>query len=274
MAAPASRRRDRSRPRKAYDTVAAYLRMDIIEERMFPFSSVMRYLVVVIPVLMYYFQADFLDAKDQYATTLVGVSVAAGLLDALTGLTVRLQFAQERGTLETYLVEPVSWRFVPLAMNVWRSFTGIVITMTMMGVGVVLGADVKPIGFVLVVPILVLGILACNAVGIFAASFLILFKRGEPVIALYSVAAAFLGGSLFAIGVLPLWIRWASYLIPHSYVISAARAVLVPGGNGGQMGALASCAALLVFCVVVFWIGLHLFQRTLHFAREAGVLST
>lgn len=264
----------RSRSRKAYDTVAAYLRMDIIEDRMFPASTGMRYAVVVIPVFMYYFQADYLNAKHQFAATLVGISVAAGLLDALTGFAARLQFAQERGTLETYLVEPVAWRFIPLAMNVWRSFTGILISTLMLLVGCLLGADINPTGLIFFVPILTLGVIACNAVGVFAASFLILFKRAEPVIALYGVGAAFLGGTLFAISVLPGWIRWASYLIPHSYVISAERAVLVPGGNASGMGALASCAALVVFCVVVFSIGLWLFERTLHYARDAGVLST
>jgi ABC-2 type transport system permease protein len=259
--------------RKAHDTVSAYMRMDVIEERMFPVSAVMRYLVVVLPVVMYWFQADFLGARDQYAATLIGVSVATGLLDATTGLTMRLGFAQERGTLETYLVEPVSWKFVPIAMNVWRSLTGVFISCLMLTAGILIGADIKPEGLVFFIPIMLLGTLACNGVGILAASFLILFKRGEPIIAAYGVAAAFLGGSLFTISVLPSWIRWMSYLIPHSYVISAERSVLVPGHQPG-VGWLAACAGLVVFCVVVYVVGLRLFERTLQFARETGVLST
>jgi ABC-2 type transport system permease protein len=129
-------------------------------------------------------------------------------------------------------------------------------------------------GLVWFLPILTLGVIACNGVGFLAASFLVLFKRGEPVIALYGVAAGFLGGALFALSVLPPWIRWASYLIPHSYVISAERSVLVPGHHTGEMSALTACAALLVFCVIVYAVGLWLFQRTLQFARQAGVLST
>jgi ABC-2 type transport system permease protein len=264
----------RPRLRKTYDTFAAYFRMDVIEDRMFPLSAMMRYVVVIVPVVMYFFQADYLNARNQYASTLVGISVAAGLQDALTGFTNRLQYAQERGTLETYLVEPVSWRFIPLAMNVWRSLTGVLVTSLMLVVGIVLGADIKASGFVFFVPILVLGLVACNAVGVFAASFLVLFKRGEPVIALYGMLAAFLGGSLFAISILPGWIRWASYLVPHAYVIGAARAVLVPHQTTGQMSALGACVALVVFCVVAFAVSLWLFERTLQFARRAGVLST
>jgi ABC-2 type transport system permease protein len=248
--------------------------MDVIEDRMFPMSTTLRYVVVLVPVLMYYFQADFLGTGDQYATILVGVIVAAGLQDALTGFTSRLQMAQERGTLETYLVEPVSWRLIPVAMNVWRSITGMLLSVLMLGLGCVLGADINLAGIPAFLVILVLGMVACNAVGVFAASFLVLFKRGEPVIALYGVAAAFVGGSLFAISVLPGWIRWTSYLVPHSYVISAARGVLVRNPPPGEMGALTACCALIVFCAVAFSIGLWLFEQTLQFARRSGVLST
>ena len=154
----------------------------------------------------------------------------AGLQDALIGFTGRLQFAQERGTLETYLVEPVSWTLIPVAMNVWRSVTGSVIGLrhavhrlrcsapssTSARLRAVLGDPRARHGRLQ------------RRRRCFAASFLVLFKRGEPVIALYGLAAALLGGTLFPITVLPAWIRWASYLVPHAYVISAARAILVP----------------------------------------------
>jgi hypothetical protein len=40
------------------------------------------------------------------------------------------------------------------------------------------------------------------------------------------------------------------------------------------MGALTACGALVAFCVVIYTVGLNLFQRTLQYARQAGVLST
>ncbi len=266
--------RPRGRRKKLYDTFSAYMRMDIIEDRMFPLSTGMRYLAVLIPVVMYFFQADFLGARAQYGATLVGISVAAGLMDALTGFTARLQFAQERGTLETYLVEPVSWRLIPIAMNVWRSLTGVLVSMLMLLVGYALGANIELAHLPMFMVVLFLGMAACNAVGVFAASFLVLFKRGEPVIALYGMAAAVLGGSLFPISTLPEWIRWASYLVPHAYVITAARAILLTDPPAGQMSVGTACAGLIVFCLVAFGVGLWLFERTLQYARRAGVLST
>jgi ABC-2 type transport system permease protein len=266
--------RPRPRLRKLHDIFAAFLRIDIIEDRMFPLSTALRYIAVLVPVVMYFFQADYLGTQSQYAVMIVGISCAMGLQDALTGFSNRLQLAQERGTLETYLVEPVSWRFIPIAMNVWRSITGMFVSVLMLGVGCLLGADIDISRLPLFILILTLGMVACNAVGVFVASFLVLFKRGEPVITMYGLAAAFLGGSLFAITVLPGWIRWASYLVPHAYVISAARSVLVSSAPPGGIEPVVACVALVVFSVVAFTVGLRLFHRALQYARQSGLLST
>jgi ABC-2 type transport system permease protein len=266
--------RRRAFGRKVMDTLVGYVRIDLVEERMFPLSTILRYVAVAFPVLLYYFQSGFLHlGRDQFAFMLIGTSLTAGLQDALTGLTSRLQFAQERGTLETYLVEPVPWALIPVAMNVWRSFTGAVLACLMMICGWLLGAPIDPKGIPLALVVLFLGITACNAVGTLAASFLVLFKRGEPIIMLYGLAAAVLGGALFPTSVLPGSIRWLSYLVPHSYVISAERQLLMTTPPTGSLSPLTSMAILAVFCLVAFSFGLFLFDRSLNLARRLGILS-
>ena len=263
----------RSRARKVRDTLEGYIRIDLVEERMFPASTIMRYVAVVFPVLLYYFQTAFLHSSNQFMLMLIGTAVIAGLQDAMTGLTSRLSFAMERGTLETYLVEPVPWALIPVAMNIWRSFTGAVLACVMVAMGCALGGDIRPEGIPVALLALFLGIVACNALGSFAASFILLFKRGEPVVALYSLAAGVLGGALFPIDVLPPWIRWISYLVPHSYVISAMRDVLLPNPPGGGLPLGWALAILAGFCAVSFVLGLFVFDRALRLARRLGILS-
>jgi ABC-2 type transport system permease protein len=260
--------------RRTLEVFEGYLRIDVIEDWMFPASTLLRYAAVLVPVLMYFFQARYLGTSEQFAATLVGVSVAAALQDSLTGCTSRLQYAQERGTLETYLVEPVPWRVVPIAMNVWRSLTGVVIALVMMALGVLLGAELRLSALPAFLAVLLLGSLACNALGVLAASFLVLFKRGEPIITLYGLAAAFLGGALFPISVLPPWIRWASYLVPHAYVISAERQILVPGAGTGGLSLSTAVICLVGFSVGGLYLGIRVFDRSLRYARDLGILST
>lgn len=264
----------RSRLRKVVDTFEGYIRIDLVEERMFPAATILRYVAVAFPVLLYYFQSTFLAIGDGlFMVMLIGTAVIAGLQDALTGLTSRLNFAMERGTLETYLVEPVPWALIPVAMNIWRSFTGAVLACVMVGLGCLLGGQIHPAGIPLALVVLFLGIAACNALGSFAAAFILLFKRGEPVVALYSLAAAVLGGALFPIDVLPVWIRWASYLVPHTYVIDAMRQLLLGDESTSIMSPAMSIGILAVFCVVAFVLGLFVFDRALRLARRLGILS-
>ncbi|MBO3743302.1 ABC transporter permease [Actinoplanes flavus] len=264
----------RGRARKVLDTFEGYIRIDLVEERMFPASTILRYLAVVFPVLLYYFQSTFLAISDDlFMTMLIGTAVIAGLQDALTGLTGRLSFAMERGTLETYLVEPVPWALIPVAMNIWRSFTGALLACVMVAIGLLLGGSIDVGAIPLALLVLFLGVAACNALGSFAAAFILLFKRGEPVVALYSLAASVLGGALFPIDVLPPWIRWASYLVPHTYVIDAERQLLMGSASGGHMDPALSIGILAVFCVVAFATGLFVFDRALRLARRLGILS-
>jgi ABC-2 type transport system permease protein len=263
----------RSLARKTLHTLEAYIRIDLVEERMFPANTILRYLGLVFPVLLYFYQTTYLGSANRFAVMLIGTSIITGLQDSLTALTQRLQFAYERGTLETYLVEPVPWALIPVAMNVWRSFTGALMACLMVAFGVGLGADIKPSAIPMALLVLLLGVAACNAIGTLAASFLVLFKRGEPIIMLYSLAAAVLGGALFPISQLPPWIRWASYLVPHSYVISAERQLLMPDPPPDAMKPWVAIAILAGFTVVMFTIGLTVFDRSLKLARRLGILS-
>jgi ABC-2 type transport system permease protein len=208
-----------------------------------------------------------------FVLMLIGTAVTAGLQDALTGLTSRLNFAQERGTLETYLVEPVPWALIPAAMNIWRSFTGGVLACLMMVVGWMLGAPVQTSGIPLALVVLFLGVVACNAVGTFAAAFIVLFKRGEPVVMLYSLAASVLGGALFPTSVLPSYIRWMSYLVPHFYVITAERQLLMVNPPAEPLSLPVAVAALAGFSIFLLAAGLFIFDRSLRLARRLGILS-
>lgn len=273
LAYPTTIRR-RGRARKVIETLEAYLRLDLIEEWMFPATSVMRYVAVVFPVLLYFFQSSFLGAGGNvFGVMLIGTAITAGLQDALTQLTARLNFAMERGTLETYLVEPVPWVLIPIAMNLWRSFTGGLLACFMIFVGWLLGMPIDPSGIPLALVVLFLGIIACNALGTLAASFLVLFKRGDPVVMLFHLAASVLGGALFPVSTLPEWIRWASYLIPHTYVISATRQLLMPVPPAGEVSVGTSIVVLAILCVVMLTAGLFLFDRSLRLARRLGILS-
>jgi ABC-2 type transport system permease protein len=102
----------------------------------------------------------------------------------------------------------------------------------------------------------------------------ILAKRSDPIITLYTLAVGLLSGAAFPVSLLPTPIRIFSYCLPQTYVLSALRQVLMPGGDTIS-GPSAELAILLLigFLVVVYPVGLWLFGRALEYARKIGTLA-
>jgi ABC-2 type transport system permease protein len=259
--------------RAAWNTVVAFVRLDVVDDLSYPLSLVFRLVSPIVTVVLYFFQSRFLGRPDAFTATLIGISVAVAMQSALGGFGMRLQQVQERGTLETILVEPVPWLITPLTMNLWLSTFGISTMALMLVLGGLMGADLVLAGVPAFVAVLGLALLACQAIGLLAASVLVISKKSGPVMALYGMAASLLGGMLFSIDVLPGWLRPFSFLVPHSYAISASRDLLMaePFGTGMPLGT--AILGLLLFNLVMYPLASWAFGRSLQYARRMGLLS-
>ncbi|MGH3650819.1 MAG: ABC transporter permease, partial [Acidimicrobiia bacterium] len=179
---------ERKRPKRGSinrptpSVAAAFLRMDIIEDLSYPMSLLMAELGTVMPVLLAYFIGELMGPTaavggDYFTFAVIGLAITAVLQGALGGFGGSLQRALNRGTLETLLVEPVPWISLPFAMNLWRIIMGIVEGALILGIGALLGANYVVPGFGEFVVLIILGILACTAIGIVSASVLVLAKK-------------------------------------------------------------------------------------------------
>lgn len=257
---------------------AAFIRMDWIEDISYPLSMIMKQIGVVAPVIIYYFISELVPTSDAvgddyFTFVVIGMGISAMLGAALNGFGGSLQRAQDHGTFETLLVEPVPWLFLPFAMNLWRVILGILSGVLILLVGLPLGASYIPGGIPQFIVLVIFGVIASMGVGIVAASMMVLAKRSQPILTLYSLAASLLGGALFSVDQLPPFLQTLSLAIPHTYVINSARDVLMddPGTFSIPFGT--AILALTIFNVVVFSLGLWLFAKSLQYARKMGMLS-
>lgn len=263
---------------RATSVSTAFLRMDFIEEISYPMSIFLSMLGTIVPLLTYYFVGELVgespDVGDDYFTfATIGLFVSGILQAALSGFGGSLQRAQNRGTFETLLVEPVPWVLLPFAMNLWRIVYGIFSGILVFIVGWMLGANYIWGGIPELLLLMLLGILACTAIGILSASIMVLAKRSQPILTLYGFASSLLAGAFFSVDQLPPFLQTLSLAIPHTYVINSARAVLMedPGTFSIPFGT--AVIALLIFNVIVFGLGLWAFARSLQYARKMGMLS-
>jgi ABC-2 type transport system permease protein len=273
------RRRKRRSPNRTNPSIAvAFLRMDIIEDVSYPMSLVLSELGTILPVLVSFFigelVGDSADVGGDYFTfAVLGLAVTAILQGALGGFGGNLQRALNRGSLETLLVEPVPWIYLPFAMNLWRITIGTLEGAIILAMGALLGAEYLASGWWQFLVLLVLGIFACTAIGIVSAAILILSKRSKPFLTLYGMAASLLAGAVFSVSQLPEWLQTLAWAIPHTYVINASRTVLMEDPGTFTVPFDTAVIALLVFNVVVMSAGLWMFSRSLEYGRKMGMLS-
>jgi len=259
-------------------TIAAFWRMDFIEEISYPLSFALTLLRTAVPIVMFFFIGRVVGRQasvggDYLTFTTIGLAITALMTGGMSALGGGLSRAFQRGNLETLLVEPVPWTFLPIAMNLWKTFLAVVNFTVLILLGAVLGANFIPSATPQLLIIAFLGLTSAMAIGVLSAAVLMLTLKSQPVLVVYTLVASIIGGSVFPVTVLPGWLQSLSYLIPHTYAINGARTVFTEDPGAFTISFTEAVLALGGFTIVVLPLGIWLFRRSLEFARRMGLLS-
>lgn len=232
-------------------------------------------------VFVFYFVARIVTTDESvvpggyFAFSVVGILVLWVLGAGLEQFGTFVQRTIDQGHLELYLVQPISWKVLPFLWFQWLVIERLLAGVATLLVALALGARFETDRLPLVVLLFGLGIAATHAIGVIAASVRLLSKRADPVLLGYTVASTVFSGLLFPVQVLPEFLQYVSWLIPHTYVVDALRQLLFDGGEASSRIAVNDAIlALSIFCVVTYAIGLFLFDRSLHYARKRGILGS
>jgi ABC-2 type transport system permease protein len=119
--------------------------------------------------------------------------------------------------------------------------------------------------------VLAASLLSFSGLGILSASYLLLFKRGNPakwlLIGLWGIA----GGMLFPVTILPDWLQTIATLNPMTHALNAMRAALLGGAGISQL--LQPIEILLAFAVVLLPLSISVFSWTLNRTKTTGTLA-
>ena len=231
---------------------------------------------------MFFYAARFVDSPQlqnllpqpggYFAFALVGFVFFDYLSVAMDTFDTSLMEARDSGTLEHLLVTQTS---LPL-MLAGSSIYPFVSTTLRIAVYFLWGALLFhfPLGaanWVSVFAVLLAALLAFAGLGVLSASYLLLFKRGNPakwlLIGLWGIA----GGMLFPVTILPDWLQIVAKLNPMTHALDAMRAALLSGARLSQL--LPSIEMLLLFAVVLLPVSVLVFSWTLNRTKRTGTLS-
>ena len=272
------------RPRRAGDlaaVLAAFLRRDLREALTYKFSFVTSFVAVVLSTATFYFVAKLVpgDAPslgpfggDYFSFAVVGVAFASLLGVFQGGVAAVVRNAQLAGTLEALLVTPASLPAILFGSSLYSLAFQFLRTALHLGVawaffGLALGRVNGP-GFLAVGALTVLCFLS---VGILSASFILVYKTGNPFGWILGTVSGLLGGVVFPVALLPPWIRWASSLLPLTYALDGMRKSLL--ASAGFAGILPDVAALAAFDAVLLPLSLVAFRLAVRKAKRDGTLA-
>lgn len=262
--------------------ISAFLRRDFKTEASYRLSFLSQIAGILFSVVMFYFIAllfgesasPYLSAYggDYFPFVLIGIAFYRYLSVALSTFSNTLREGQMTGTLEAMLVTPTRPTSVLIYSSLWKYLyaTFEVLIYLLLGVAF-FGFQVGQANLVSVLVVLVLTIISFSSFGILSASFILVFKRGDPIAFVFGTLSALLGGVYYPVTVLPGFLQAGSALLPLTYSLRAMRHAILQGTPVTGLGM--DLTVLVLFCLIGIPLSLVLFNAALRRAKEEGTLS-
>lgn len=255
----------------------AFLARDASIAMSYRLDFVLKAIGIVFAVLALYFISTFVGNRPEFAEyggylpfALAGIAVLSFFQTGFTTFSSAIRSEQVTGTLESILMTPARISSIIIASSAW-SFISAVINIILCFFFACYVFKI-PINGNIPVALLLLGLatLVSISLGIISASFVMVFKRGDPLSFSIGALSSLFGGIFFPVEKLPSWLAKAAYLLPITHASSGVREVLFKHATFAQV--LPQTLVLAGFSIVCVPLSFYLFQKALRCARREGTL--
>lgn len=243
----------------------------------YPVNFVMSLGSTLMPVLLVYLPAKLVgnpQATQAYGGFLPYAIVGSGIMNFFVAsygvYASAIQSERASGTLEALLMTPIRVPTIILASTAYPFVWSTMTTFMFIGGGALL-YDVPLHGNPLLALLIVgLTTIIFASLGVVSASFLMVFKRGDPIRPLIGTVFFLLGDIVYPLELLPKWLAFLAQLLPVTHAAGPLRAVLLQGE--GLRAISTDLAVLLAYALVLFPCSLWLFTRAVRRATRDGTL--
>ena len=259
----------------------AFLLRDYRLDVSYKLGFVFRVVSAVLNVLIYYFiasvfsntAAPYLRAYggSYFAFVILGVAFNEYMSIGMGAIGDSVRDGQTTGTLELMLLSPTRLLTTLFSASLWSYVFATLRVLVYLVVGIFLGMDYGSANLPFALLALALSIMSFNALGLFAASVIILMKRGDPLGWALRISSLVLSGVYYPVAVLPGWLRLVGQALPLTHALELLRRSLLLGEGFAQLGGeLLTLAALTVVLLPLGLLACHL---AIYIARVDGSLS-
>jgi ABC-2 type transport system permease protein len=231
----------------------AFIKRDFLITVSYRFAFLLQIVGMLLALMVFFFVAKMIDPDtkglngvDPFSWILFGYMFQFYFSTALFAFSAKIRSEQMLGTLEAMLVSPTPTPMVIFSSAAWdftygafRLLVYLIFAVLIFGVQL----HMNSVGAFLIG--VVLTQLSFAGVGILSASFILYFKRGDPINFVLSGASALLGNVFFPAALLPTSLRTASEFLPITWSLNIVRGSLLEGKRFSELqGDLASLALM------------------------------
>src|SRR5712691_8111685 len=231
---------------------------------------------------MFYYVARFVDTPalqhalpqggSYFAFSLVGFVFLDYLNAALDTFDRGLEEARDTGTLEHLLITQTSLPVFVVGSAIYPFVaTTLRIVIYVAWAAALFGFPLHAANWLAVFAVLLVTLLAFSGLGILSASYLLLFKRGNPAKWFFLGVSSVLGGMMYPVSVLPQNLQRVARLVPITYSLEGMRAALL--GRAGLAELWPSLRALLLFSIILLPLAFVVFSWALRRTKVTGTLT-
>lgn len=231
-------------------------------------------------ILTYYFVAKLVGTAgapylkpyggDYFSFVLIGVAFSTYLMVSLRGFSESIRDEQMMGTLEAMLVTPTNTTTVITLSALWSFIVASVRVLFYLLIGLILGVKMTGANVFGAFIILILTILCFSSIGILSASFIMIFKRGDPINMFFMSTSELFGGVLFPIEVFPWWLQIVSSILPMTYSLNGMRHALLQGYSLQSLAP--DIFILILFSLILLPLSLFTFRYAVERVKDEGTL--
>jgi ABC-2 type transport system permease protein len=260
----------------------AFLARDFQIQSSYRLMFALELVAFFLAIVPFYFLARFIGPSvsgqlddyggDYFAFVLIGIILQEYLTSPLMLFSRHIRDAQLNGTLESTLSTQTPLTQVILGSALypflWATFN--VLLYVMLGF-TVFGVRLPGANWAAAALILILALVVFCGIGILSASFILIFKRGDPMGMLISIASMVFAGVLYPVSTLPSWLRTISNILPTRYAIDGMRGALLRHATWTELWP--TMGSLLIFAFLIVPFGLAAFHFANRWVRTVGSLS-
>jgi ABC-type multidrug transport system ATPase subunit/ABC-type multidrug transport system permease subunit len=260
----------------------AFLKKDLINELSYPVSFLLQMLSIFFTVGVFYFISQMLGSSvsarlapyggEYFPFVLIGIAFNSYFGVGLSSFANNLRQAQTTGTLEAMLTTPTRISVIIWASALWDYLLTTLKVIVYLAVGGIwLHVNFTNANIAAALVILLMTLISFSSIGIIAASFVMVLKRGDPIAWFFNSLSGLLGGVYYPLDVMPGWMRWIAGWLPITYALQAMRLALLQGAS--IISLLPQMLTLAAFSLVLFPLSLFSFKYAVRRAKFEGSLS-